>query len=101
MKKPIHGEELTIRYNGAIVKARCGEVTDLIEPGCAKFNIVSKIPFQRGSDATLMEGPTEMTVKVERVTTMGHKPINIVSLSGIFESEQSKAAGRQVLRGVA
>jgi hypothetical protein len=94
MKKPIHGEELTIRYNGAILKARCGEVTDLFarEPGCAKFNIVSKIPFQRGSDAILMEGHTELTVKVERVTTMGHKPVNIVSLSGIFETSKAAAA---------
>jgi hypothetical protein len=88
MKMPMHGEELTIRYNGAVLKARCGEVTELSSraPGTAKFNIVSKTIFQSGGDATLMQGPSELPVKVERVTMMGHKQVNIVSLSGVFDA---------------
>jgi hypothetical protein len=87
MKKPTHGEELTIRYNGTLFKARCGDVTELSSrgPGAAKFNIVSKLVFQNGGDAVLVEGPSELPVKVERVTMMGHKHVNIVSLSGVFD----------------
>jgi hypothetical protein len=96
MKKPIHGEELTIRYKGAVLKTLCGEVTDLPVrgAGAAKFNIVCKTAFQRGGDATLVEGGFELPIKVERVTVMGHNRLNIVSLSGEFESKPVQAAYR-------
>ena len=51
----------------------------------ARFTIISKTPFQKGSDATLMQSGGELQINVERVTLMPHKGINIVSFLGLFD----------------
>lgn len=98
MKKPIHGDELTIRYQGATLKAQCSEVLEMPKrgPGAAKFTIVSKSLFHNGGEAFLMEGATEMAVRVERVTSMPHKRVNIVSFYGVFDSPAAAVAAHAV-----
>jgi hypothetical protein len=88
MKKPIHGDELTIRYSGAMVRARCDEIveTPTRGAGAARFTIVSQTRFERGHEAHLLEGAKELSIQVERVTMMGHRKANIVSFFGIFDS---------------
>lgn len=87
MKKPIHGDELTIRYQGATVMARCGEITEMpgSEAGAAKFTFISKVPFHHGGQAVLVKGGSELAVRVERVTSIPQRHVNIVSLYGIFD----------------
>jgi hypothetical protein len=94
MKKPICGDELTIRYQGATLKANCSEVMELPKrgPGAAKFTIVSKSVFHNGGDATLLDGAVEMPVKVERVTSMPQKRIHIVSFYGMFDGAEIPTA---------
>jgi len=101
MKKPIHGDELTIRYQGAVVKAMCNEVMELPARGigAAKFTIVSKSIFQNGSEAMLLEGTNEMALKVERVTLMPHKRINIVSFFGVFDGVEKQPARAAAVAG--
>jgi hypothetical protein len=93
MKKPIHGDEITLRYQGATVKATCSEVTEIPSrgPGAAKLTITSKTLFHNGSEAFLLERDNEMPLKVERVTNLPHKRIYIISFIGIF-SGRSEAA---------
>lgn len=92
MKKPIHGDELTIRYDGQMVRAKCNDVTELPAraPGLARFTIVSKTRFQRGAGAALMDPDGELEVNVERVTAMPHKGINIVSFVGLFDTSAAR-----------
>jgi hypothetical protein len=94
MKKPIHGDELTIVYKGAVVKASCAEVMELPKrgAGAAKFTILSRTLFHNGADASLMDAGREVPVRVERVTTMGHKNMNIVSFFGTFEASETASA---------
>jgi hypothetical protein len=99
MKKPIHGDEISIRYLGNTVKAVCNDVTELSAGGVglARFTIISRTPFRRGTEAHLLTGPNELHLNVDRVTTMPHKGLNIVSFTGIFDtpSTPSRAtAGR-------
>lgn len=93
MKKPIHGDELTIRYDGQMVRAKCNDVTELPARalGVARFTIVSKTPFRRGTGAALMDHGSELEVNVERVTSMPHKGINIVSFVGLFDTAPAGA----------
>ena len=67
--------------------ARCNEVTELPKngPGAAKFTILSKILFHNGGQAMLMSGNTELPLRVERVTSIPQKRINIVSFYGVFD----------------
>jgi len=87
MKKPIHGDEITIRYNGETVKATCCEVMEIPKrgPGAAKFTILSKSLFHNGGEAFLTHGPVETPLRVERVTTMPHRRSSLVSFYGVFE----------------
>ena len=88
MKKPIHGDELTIRYQGATVTARCNDVTELPKngPGAAKLTIHSKVLFHNGGQATLTDGATEMPLRVERVTSLPHERTNLISFYGLFDA---------------
>lgn len=88
MKKPLRGDQLTIRYEGALLKARCDEITDSPArgPGAASFTIVSQTSFVRGREAHLLQGASEVQVRVERVTVVGHRHINIVLLGGNFDT---------------
>jgi hypothetical protein len=88
MKKPVYGDELTIRYQGAMLKATCNEVTEMPRrgPGAAKITIVSKTIFHNGGEAFLLSAGEEASMRVERVTTMPHKRINIVSFFGLFDA---------------
>ena len=88
MKKPHRGDQLTIRYQGALLNARCDEVADSPKggPGAAAFSIVSQTGFVRGSEAHLIRGGDELALRVERVSVVGHRRINIISLGGIFET---------------
>jgi hypothetical protein len=87
MKKPIHGDVLTIIYKGEVVKATCSEVTETPKagPGTARLTILSKTLFRNGTEASLLDGGKENPVTVERVTEMRHKRVNIVSFRGVFE----------------
>lgn len=69
------------------MSARCGEVTELPKngPGAAKFTILSKVVFHNGGQAVLMNGNSEMPLRVERVTSIPQKRINIVSFYGVFD----------------
>lgn len=90
MRKPLHGDQLTIRYDGAIVRARCDDVSEPPNagPGAANFTIVSQSRFERGREAFLLQGPTEQSIHIVRVTPVGHhraNKINVVLFSGIFD----------------
>lgn len=93
MKKPIHGDELTLRYQGALVKATCNEVTELPDrgAGAAKFTIISRTLFLKDGEAFLLGRGNEMSVKVERVTNLPQKHIYIVSLFGLFGADMPAA----------
>ena len=86
MKKPINGDELTIRYHGATLKATCREVTEVPKrgPDAAKFSIISKTVFANGQEAFLLDGAAELSVRVERVTTMPDKRADLISFYGVF-----------------
>jgi hypothetical protein len=91
MRKPLHGDQLTIRYDGAIVRARCDDITEnpIRGVGAANFTIVSGARFERGHEAMLLEGPNETAIQVVRVTAVGHhraNKVNIVLFSAIFDS---------------
>jgi hypothetical protein len=91
MRKPLHGDQLTIRYEGALVRARCDDVTEAPNRGvgAAQFTIVSPARFERGHPAQLIQGANELPVEVLRVTAIGHhrvSKINVVLFSGIFDS---------------
>jgi hypothetical protein len=87
MKKPFRGDQLTIRYEGAVLKARCDEIADSPArgPGGASFTIVSQSPFVRGRGAQLIRGTDELAIQVERVSVVGHRRLNIVLFGGLFE----------------
>jgi hypothetical protein len=87
MKKPSHGEELTIRYQGATLRARCSEVLETPNRGfgSANFTIVSASRFVRGGEAALVRGADELPLQIERVTVVGHRNANIVSFHGTFD----------------
>jgi len=90
MKKPHHGDLLTIRYQGAILRATCDGVTEVSAraPGAANFSIVSQTVFERGREAHLLQGQNELPIQVLRVTTVGHQRVNrtnVVLFSAIFE----------------
>ena len=93
MKKPLRGDQLTIRYEGALLRARCDEISDTPTrgPGAASFTIVSQTPFVRGREAQLVQGASEMPLNVERVSVVGHRHINIILLGGIFEAPAAVA----------
>jgi hypothetical protein len=86
MKKPIHGDEVTILYQGTTMKATCGEVTELPDrgAGAAKFTITSRTVFRNGAEASLLDGGSQMPLKVEGVLSLSHRKINIVCLFGHF-----------------
>ena len=88
MKKPHRGDQLTIRYDGVLLKARCDEVADTPArgSGAASFTIVSQTGFVRGKEAHLISGQQELPVHVERVMAVGHRHVNIVLLGGVFET---------------
>ena len=91
MRKPLHGDQLTIRYDGALVRARCDDVTENPKHGigAADFTIVSQTHFQRGKEATLLEGASEVAIQILRVTPVGHHrntKVNVVLFSGLFDS---------------
>jgi hypothetical protein len=94
MKRPIQGDEITIRYQGATLKEKCGEVTGIEKrtPGAARFIIMSKAMFHNGAEASLLEGAAEVALRVERVTTMPDNRVNLVSLYGVFEVEEAAVA---------
>jgi hypothetical protein len=87
MKKPSRGDQLTIRYEGALLRARCDEIADAPKrgDGAASLTIVSQVGFVRGKAAQLISGEQELSLLVERVSTVGHRHINIVSLGGTFD----------------
>lgn len=87
MKKPIHGDPLSILYNGALVNATCSEITETptAGPGAARLTILSRTLFKNGAEAKLMDGPNELALVVDRVTEMRHRNLNIVSFRGVFE----------------
>jgi hypothetical protein len=88
MKKPLRGDQLTIRYEGALLRARCDEVADAPKrgAGAVSFTIVSQTGFVRGREAHLIQGASELPVQVERVSVVGHRRINIVMLGGVFDT---------------
>jgi hypothetical protein len=94
MRKPIFGDKLTIRYNGETLQVTCNEVRETpdLGPGAANFTIISKSLFQTGGDATLLSGAAQLPLKVGRVTSITHRRIHIVSLSGSFETAAMAAA---------
>ena len=96
MKKPLHGDQLTIRYDGALVRARCDDVTEVPKrgAGAAQFSIASTSRFERGHAAQLIQGPNELPLEVVRVTAVGHSRgnrIHVVLFSGIFDSSTISA----------
>jgi len=88
MKKPLHGEYLTIRYENATLRVRCDDITETPSrgAGAANFTIVSNTPFKRGEEAHLLAGASELPVQIERVTCVGNRKLNIVLFRGIFET---------------
>lgn len=88
MKQPLRGDQLTLRYDGALLNARCDEIaeTPARGPGAASFTIVSQTTFIRGREAQLIKGGVELAVQVERVTLVGHRRMNIVLLRGTFDT---------------
>ena len=90
MKKPHHGDQLTIRYHGTTLRATCDGVTEVPSQGAgaASFSIVSQTPFERGQEAQLIQGPDELPIQVQRVTSVGHHRVhkmNVVSFLAIFD----------------
>jgi hypothetical protein len=94
MKKPIHGDELTLRYQGMTLKAICNEVMELPDrgAGAAKFTITSRTMFRRDEEAFLLMRGDEMALKVERVTNLPHKQLYIISLFGLFGGQSVASA---------
>lgn len=93
MRKPIHGDELTIRYEGAIIRAICNEVTETPDRGAglAKITILSKTRFEKGREAHLVKGEKEVSLRVDRVTAMGHRNVHVVSFHGAFDGAAPSA----------
>lgn len=92
MKKPLRGDQLTIRYEGALLRARCDEISDAPArgPGAASLTIVSQTSFVRGHAAQLIQGASESPLLVERVSVVGHRRMNIILLGGVFDSAPLK-----------
>lgn len=86
MKKPLQGDEITIKYQGATTTEKCGEVVDIPKraAGAARFTVLSKSVFHNGGEAALVAGAKEVPLRVERVTTMPDKRANLVSFYGVF-----------------
>jgi hypothetical protein len=93
MKKPLHGDYLTIRYEGETLRVRCDDITETPQrgPGVANFTIVSSLPFKRGDEAHLLVGETELPLHIERVTTVGARRMNIVLFRGVFQDLVAEA----------
>lgn len=89
MTKPVHGDELTIRYNGGLTRARCTEVMEIPArgAGAARFTIISPTVFQRGTEAALVKGAAEVTVQVVQVIAISQRHMNIVAFNGVFGQE--------------
>jgi hypothetical protein len=90
MRKPHHGDELTIRYAGEVFRARCDGITEHPDRGlgAANFSIVSTVHFERGGAAQLLKGPEELAINVLRVTPVGHhraRKLNIVMFTAAFD----------------
>jgi hypothetical protein len=94
MKKPLHGEYLNVRYDSAMLRVRCDDVTETPNRGLgsANFTVVSDVQFQRGHQAHLILGFDELAVDVERVTIVGSRRRNIVQFHGVFELPHSEHA---------
>lgn len=97
MRKPHHGDQLTIRYDGAVLRARCDDITEMPSrgPGQANFSIVSPTQFERGHAAQLLQGPDELAIQVLRVTPVGHHrttKMNVVLFSAEFDGNTGTAA---------
>ena len=94
MKKPLHGEYLNVRYEGAMLRVRCDDVTETPNrgPGSVNFTIISDTQFQRGHPDQLILGADELPIDIERVTVVGNRRRNIVLFRGIFEAPQSQHA---------
>jgi hypothetical protein len=90
MKKPLHGEYLNVRYEGAMLRLRCDDVTETPNrgPGCVSFTVISDSQFQRGHPAYLILGADEISIDIERVTVVGNRRRNIVLFRGVFEAPQ-------------
>jgi len=88
MKKPHHGDYLNMRYDGALLRLRCDDITETPNRGVgtANLTIVSNTPFQRGHQAHLINGSEELSVQIERVTVVGRR--NIVLLHGSFANTE-------------
>jgi hypothetical protein len=86
MKKPHHGDYLNVRYEGALLRLRCDDVTETPNRGLGTANLtfVSDTQFQRGHQAHLINGSEELPVQVERVSIVGRRRTNIVLLHGAF-----------------
>lgn len=91
MKRPIQGDEITIKYQGATFTEKCGEVMEIPKraPGATRFTILTKGTFHNGGEAALVDGSDELPLRVERVTSMPEKRANLVSLYGVFEMEEA------------
>jgi hypothetical protein len=91
MKRPIAGDEITIRYQGATFTEKCGEVIEIPKraPGATRFTVFSKGVFHNGAEASLVEGGNETAVRVERVTSMPEKRVNLISFYGVFEVQEA------------
>ena len=98
MRKPHHGDQLTIRYDGAVLRARCDDITEHPNrgPGAANFTIVSPARFERGHEAHLLQGPDELAIQVLRVTPVGHHratKMNVVLFGAAFDGNTAVASG--------
>jgi hypothetical protein len=98
MKKPLHGDYLNVRYEGATLRVRCDDITETPNRGvgAANFTIVSDTQFQRGHEAHLIAGAEELPVQVERVTIVGRRRMNIVLFRGVFLESAAVAGAMSV-----
>src|SRR5690349_10102884 len=90
MKKPHHGDYLNVRYEGALLRLRCDDVTETPSrgPGTANLTFVSDTQFQRGHQAHLINGAEELPAQVERVSIVGRRRTNIVLLHCAFATTE-------------
>jgi hypothetical protein len=94
MKKPVLGDYLNVRYEGAIHRVRCDDITETPSRGSGAANVtfVCDAQFHRGHDAHLLVGADELLVHVDRVSVVGNRRRNIVQLHGVFDAKASQSA---------
>jgi hypothetical protein len=86
MKKPVKGEPITIKYNGATINSTCSEIMDVPHKGptAARFVILSKERFGNGRQAYFMQAGAEAGMIVESVITDESERKNRVTFFGLF-----------------